>query len=200
MKSLGQKLSVVGVLTTAMVSSMVTMAAFGQATFTAQLRGTVQDVSKATVPRATVTLTNEATQVSEKITTDEQGRYIFNNVRPAEYTVKVEAAGFKAAVQSKVVLRVDQQADLDFTLEVGEITSTVEVTAAAPLLNSVSAALGQEVTNRYVTEVPLFDRNIVNLAFLAPGITEVGGGLFAIQLISRASTTFLMDNATPLLK
>ena len=178
MKSLGQKLSVVGVLTTAMVSSMVTMAAFGQATFTAQLRGTVQDVSKATVPRATVTLTNEATQVSEKTTTDEQGRYIFNNVRPAEYTVKVEAAGFKAAVQSKVVLRVDQQADLDFTLEVGEITSTVEVTATAPLLNSVSAALGQEVTNRYVTEVPLFDRNIVNLAFLAPGITEVGGGLF----------------------
>ncbi len=152
--------------------------ALGQATFTAQLRGTIQDASNAAVPRAAVTLTNEATNVSEKTVTDEEGRYFFNSVRPAEYTVKVEAAGFKSAVQSRVALRVDQKADLDFVLEVGEVTTTVDVSASAPLLNSVSAALGQEVTNRYVTEVPLFDRNIVNLAFLAPGVTEVGGGLF----------------------
>ncbi len=152
--------------------------ALGQATFTAQLRGTIEDASKAAVPRVTVTATNNATNVSETVTTDDQGRYIFNTLRPASYTLKVEAQGFKTVVQPNVVLRVGQQMDLDISLEVGEVTSTVEVTEAPPLLNSVSAALGQEVDNRYVTEVPLLDRQILNLAFLAPGVTEVGGGLF----------------------
>jgi hypothetical protein len=154
-----------------------TSSAQAQATFTGvQLRGTVQDASKAAVPRATVIATNDGTQVSEKVTTDEQGRYLFNTLQPASYTVKVEAAGFKTVIQPNIVLRVGQQADLDFTLEIGEITSTIEVTAAAPLLNSVSAALGQEVDNRYVTEVPLFNRVMLNLAFLAPGVTEVQNG------------------------
>jgi hypothetical protein len=144
----------------------------------ALLRGTVQDSSQAAVPRATVTITNEATNVSEKTLTDEQGRYVFGKLQPASYTVKVEVAGFKTAVQSNVVLRVGQQSDLDFTLEVGELTTTVEITAAAPLLNSVSAALGAEVDNRYITEVPLFDRQITNLAFLAPGVTQTANDSF----------------------
>ena len=91
---------------------------------------------------------------------------------------KVEAQGFKTAVKSGVVLRVGQQSDLDFMLEVGEITTTVEITASAPLLNSVSAALGAEVDNRYITEVPLFDRQITQLAFLAPGVTQTANDSF----------------------
>ena len=83
-----------------LIAWTIPAACLAQATFKAQLRGTVQDASKAAVPRATVTLTNEATQVSEKTTTDEQGRYSFNNVQPAEYTVKVEAAGFKPQSES----------------------------------------------------------------------------------------------------
>ena len=164
-----------------LIAMLVTCApahsAFAQATFTGvQLRGTVQDASKAAVPRATVVVTNDATNVPDKVTTDEAGRYIFNTLQPASYTLRVEASGFKTAIRSNIVLRVGQQVDVDFTLEVGEITSTVEVSAAAPLLNSVSAALGQEVDNRYVTEVPLFNRVLLNLAFLAPGVTEVQNG------------------------
>jgi hypothetical protein len=147
----------------------------GQATFTAQLRGTVQDASGAVVPRAKVTIANEATGVAEGTETDALGRYIFNNLTPASYQVKVEAESFKTTVQSNLILRVGQQTDLDFKLELGEITSTLEVTGSAVLLNSASAALGQEVTNRYVTEVPLFDRDISKLAYLAPGVTESQG-------------------------
>jgi Carboxypeptidase regulatory-like domain/TonB dependent receptor len=171
-----QRLQVFCLLVSLMVL-VFTSSAQAQATFTGvQLRGTVQDSSKAAVPRATVIATHDGTEVSEKITTDEQGRYLFNTLQPASYTVRVEAAGFKTVIRPNVVLRVGQQADLDFTLEIGEITSTIEVTAAAPLLNSVSAALGQEVDNRYVTEVPLFNRVMLNLAFLAPGVTEVQNG------------------------
>ena len=105
----------------------------GQGTFTALLRGTVQDPAKAAIQGAKVTITNEATQISEEATTDDVGRYIFNDLRPATYSVKVEAAGFKAAVRSSIILRVGQQSDLDFGLEVGAVTTSVEVQATAPL-------------------------------------------------------------------
>ncbi len=141
----------------------------------AQLRGTVQDPSGAVLPAAAVEVVNDSTGEAARSTTDEFGRYLFNNLRAASYTLRVEASGFASIERSNVVLRVGQQADLDLVLEVGEVTTTVEVTGQAPLLNSVSSALGQEVTNRYVTEVPLFDRNVTNLAFLAPGVTQVGG-------------------------
>src|SRR6266581_1139071 len=85
----------------------------------AQLRGTVQDPQNATIPGASVTLTNQATQVADKATTDESGRYLFNNLRPATYTVQVEASGFKTAFRADVTLRVGQQSDLDFVLDVG---------------------------------------------------------------------------------
>ena len=148
---------------------------YGQASFTAQVRGTVKDVSGAMIPGATVTITADETQVAETVTTDREGRYLFPSLRPTSYTIRVEAAGFKTAIRPGVVLRVSQQVDLDFTLAVGEITATVEITSETPLLNSVGAGLGAEVTNRYIVDMPLLDRSIVNLAYLAPGVTEVEG-------------------------
>ena len=154
---------------------LLSPAAFGQATFKAQLRGTVLDASGAVIQRATVTLTNEATAVAVTAETDASGRYIFNNLAPAVYEIKAEATGFKSSHQSNVALRVGQQSDLDFKLEVGEVAATVEVTGDRVLLNSSNGELGQEVTNRYVTEVPLFDRDISNLTKLTPGVTESQG-------------------------
>ncbi|HVN80894.1 MAG TPA: TonB-dependent receptor [Terriglobia bacterium] len=153
-----------------------------QAANAAQVRGTIKDSTGAVVPRVSVTITNEATHMSEKTVADEMGRYIFNGLPPASYTMKVELTGFKTVVRTKIVLRVGSQTDLDFTLEVGEVTQTVDVTAATPLLNSVSATLGTEVTNRYIVDMPLLDRALTNLTFLAPGVTEVpGAGVDAIR-------------------
>src|SRR5690348_13206002 len=78
----------------------------GQATYTALVRGTVQDASGALVPGATVTATADATKVTETTKTDQQGRYLFASLPPTSYTIRVEAAGFKAAVRPNVVLRV----------------------------------------------------------------------------------------------
>ena len=164
-----------GMLVFCLLTCMFSTSAMAQANFAAQVRGVVQDNSGAVVPRATVTITNDGTQVSEKTTTDGMGRYIFLSLAPTSYTVKVEISGFKTTVHPNVVLRVGQQMDLDFTLELGEITSTVEVTAESTLLNSVSAALGTEVTNRYIMDMPLSGREITQLSFLAPGTTEVPG-------------------------
>jgi hypothetical protein len=148
---------------------------FAQSTYTAQLRGTVKDASGAVVPKATITVTNPATQVSATETTDDVGRYIFTALKPASYSLKVEAAGFKTIVRSNVELRVSQQTDLDFTLELGEVTETVQVTSESTLLNTVSATLGTEVTNRYIVDMPLLDRSLTQLTFLAPGVTETPG-------------------------
>ncbi len=149
--------------------------ALAQATFKAQLRGTVHDSSGAVVQKATVTLTNESTTVPVTTESDEGGRYIFNNLVPASYEIKAEATGFKASHQSGLVLRVGQESDLDIKLEVGEVSTSVEVTGSRVLLNSSNAELGQEVTSRYVTEVPLFNRDISKLTYLTPGVTESQG-------------------------
>src|SRR5436190_501798 len=146
-----------------------------QATNTAQLRGTVKDSSSAVVPNAKVAIASDATGASESGVTDGQGRYIFNALKPDRYTVRVEAAGFRTTVRSNVELRVGQQTDLDFTLELGQTSETINVTTEAPLLNTISATLGTEVTNRYINDMPLRDRGLTSLVFLAPGVTEMPG-------------------------
>lgn len=148
-------------------------------------------------------MTNLGTKVAEKRTTDEAGRYVFTDLKPAAYTATVEAAGFKTLVRDNIVLRVGQQTDLDLKLEVGEITQRVEVSAEAPLLNTVSGALGTEVTNKYITAMPLIDRDISTLSFLAPGVTEVsnasigsqGGTVFASNGQRFATAEFRLDGA-----
>jgi hypothetical protein len=146
-----------------------------QATNTAQLRGTIKDSSNAVIPSAKVAITSDATGISESGVTDGQGRYIFNALKPDRYTVRVEAAGFRITVHSNVELRVGQQTDLDFVLEVGQTSETIDVTAEAPLLNTITATLGTEVTNRYINDMPLLDRGLTSLVFLAPGVTEMPG-------------------------
>src|SRR5690242_14002420 len=146
MKQVESKHSVLMVLSLALAVCLFPSRVTAQGSDTALLRGAVMDSSGAVIPNATVTMTNVATGVAEKRPADESGRYLFTDLKPAAYTAKVEATGFKTLVRENIVLRVGQQSDLGFKLEVGEITQTVEVTAEAPLLNSVSGVLGTEVT------------------------------------------------------
>src|SRR5437667_10178752 len=110
-------------------ASMIQTLVLGQGSDTALLRGTVTDSTGAVVPGATVTMTNVATTVAEKRTTDGSGQYLFTDLKPASYTATVELAGFKKLIRENIVLRVGHQRDLDLKLEVGEISQQVEVTA-----------------------------------------------------------------------
>ena len=201
MKRLEVKVSVFVVLSVMLAASLYPPRAFAQALNTVLLRGTVTDSTGAVVPGATVTMTNVATGVSEKRPTDESGRYLFTDLKPAIYSAKVEAQGFKTLIRDNVVLRVGQQTDLDLKLEVGEISQRVEVTAEAPQLNTVSGALGTEVSGQYMINMPLEGRDFSPLVFLAPGTTEVansggislGGTGFASNGQRYATAEFRLD-------
>ena len=162
-----------------LILSVAGLSVLGQVTSTgALLQGTVQDPTNASIPGATVTITNDATGVAKTTTTDEAGRYIFSDLMPASYTMTVSLTSFKTLVRPNVVLRVGQQTVLDFTLEVGSVDTRVEVKGTAPLLNSASAALGQVIDNKFLSEMPILDRQIIALAFLAPGVNEMGDTTF----------------------
>jgi hypothetical protein len=148
---------------------------WGQASYTAQIRGVVTDKSGAVVPKANITITNDGTGISETARSDDHGLYVLTGLRPAVYTIKADAAGFRPAEEKNVVLQVAQQTTIDFTLHPVGLTTTVEVTTAAPLLDTENAALGTDVTNEYVRDIPLYSRSLFGLVFLAGGVTETTG-------------------------
>jgi len=151
------------------------IALFAQASYTSQIRGVVQDQSGALMTHATITITNDATGISATTHSDDHGMYILTGLRPAVYTIKAAAAGFRPTEEKNVVLQVDQQTTIDFTLHPLGVTETVEVTEAAPLLDTESAAIGTDITNEYVRDIPLYNRSLFGLVFLAGGVTETTG-------------------------
>ena len=157
------------------ISIPLTQNALSQASYTAQVRGTVTDQTGAVVQNATVTITNDGTNVSTTAHTDERGLYLLSGLRPSTYTIKAEAAGFRTAESKNVVLAVDQQAALNFSLKPVGVMTTVEVTEAPPLLDTDSAAIGTDVSNEYVRDIPLYNRSLFGLVFLAGGVTETTG-------------------------
>jgi len=158
-----------------LVALLAPTAIWGQASYTAQIRGVVTDQSGAVVPGATLVITNDATGISVTAHSDGHGQYILTGLRPAVYTIKTDAAGFRPAEQRNVVLHVSQQTTIDFTLHPLGVITTVDVTTAAPLLDTESASLGTDVSNEYVRDIPLYGRSMFGLVFLAGGVTETTG-------------------------
>lgn len=146
-----------------------------QSTYTAQLSGVVADSSGAVIPGAKVTLTDEGTNVGSTHETDEHGIYVFTGIRPSTYTIRVEAPSLAAQERKGLTLAVSQQATLDFTLTPGTVSESITVTEQAPLLDTGNAALGTDVTNEYVRDIPLINRSMFGLVFLAGGVTETTG-------------------------
>src|SRR5689334_20497023 len=154
---------------------LVATTVFGQASYTAQVRGVVKDQSGAMVPQATLTITNDGTGITTTAKSDENGLYVLTGLRPATYTIRADAPGFRSAEEKNVVLQVSQQTSIDFTMHPLGVITTVEVTTAAPLLDTESASLGTDITNEYVRDIPLYGRSMFGLVFLAGGVTEVSG-------------------------
>jgi hypothetical protein len=147
---------------------------FAQAT--AQLSGSVADASGAVIPAAEVIAVHIATGLERRAQTNELGLYVIPFLPPGEYRVTVQKAGFRQAVRDQVRLEVNQSVRLDFTLELGAVTETVEVRGVVPLIESESSALGQVVERKAIEDLPLNGRNFVQLAILGPGVVGVGYG------------------------
>src|ERR1700739_2712270 len=121
------------------------------------ITGQVADPSGAGVPNSVVTLSNPSTNAVRQASTNEQGLYSFPSVPPGTYTLKVEHPGFKT-VTSNVEVQVQQSVRLDITLQVGDVSQTVEVSAAASLLQAENATLGAVISNESIVELPLNGR------------------------------------------
>ena len=148
---------------------------------TGTILGVVRDATGLT-PGATLTATNPETGLSRSIVSDEDGSYRFAALPVGRYEVRVALEGFQSAVRSGLTLTVGQEAVVNFTLEVGAITQTVEVTAEASLVNTTSASLGALVDAQAVADLPLNGRNYIDLTFLQAGISKnenmTSGGTF----------------------
>jgi hypothetical protein len=142
---------------------------------TGRIVGTVYDPNKAVVPNALVTVTNKGTNAVVKAATNELGRYVIPSLNPGVYDVSVTSAGFRTSMQSGIEMEVGKDLLLDVDLVLGETTSVVEVTASAPLLNSVSGSVGHVMTNNQIVDLPLNGRGFAELARLTPGVVLLPG-------------------------
>ena len=153
----------------------LTLSLWGQGSYRAQLRGVVSDPSGAAVANATVTIQNVGTNISSTARTNDKGEYYFTGLVPATYVVRVEAASFRSAERTGVVLQVDQESSLNFRLDIAGISATVSVTSTQPLLDTDDATLGTDITSEYIKELPLINRDFFSMMFLSAGVTEVAG-------------------------
>jgi len=162
----------VAVLVTLFFSLMLGSNAQAQVTG-ATLSGTITDPSGGVVVGAQVSAKDAATGVTKEANTDSAGLYTIPNLAPSVYEVRVTAAGFSTAVQSNLTLSVGQQQQLNFAMKVGETSTTVQVTEAAPQIDLTSSALTGQVESETVRELPLNGRDWTSLAQLQPGVKPI---------------------------
>src|SRR6266478_1029509 len=161
-------------LTLTALSLILSQGLWGQIQ-TGRIYGTIYDPNKAVVPNATVTVTNKATNVAQKIVSNETGGYVVPALNPGLYDVSVTAPGFRTTVRSGVEMLVGKDLLLDMDLTLGETSSVVEVISEVPLLNSESGSLGHVMSNNQIVDLPLNGRGFNELARLTPGVVLLPG-------------------------
>src|SRR5579864_5189506 len=143
-------------------------------TATTSLRGTITDPKGAVVQGATLTLSNAATGYSRTAKSGNDGAYQFLEVPPATYTLTINASGFATVKQDKVTLQVSQPATLDIQVQVKGATEVIEVTSAAPLVNTTDATQGNVFNSTQLINLPSEGRDPVAILSLQPGVTYLG--------------------------
>ena len=168
---------------------------------TGTILGTVKDSSGGVIPSATLTLLNEGTGVSQTAVSSSGGEYTFTPLRIGKYSVSAQAPGFQSQKKVGLQLDIQQQAVVDFSLAPGQVSNSIEVTAAVPSLQSENASVGQVVQSREINNLPLNGRNYTFLARLAPGVTQGqqegrgqnAEGLFTANGARPAQNNYLLD-------
>jgi len=142
-----------------------------------KILSTVTDQTGAVIPKATVKATRTATGVSQSTVTAASGTYTIPNLGVGTYVVTVTVPGFNSGTAPGITLDVSQQRQVDFTLTVAGVASTVSVTTAPPLVNTTNGTLGGLVSEEQVQTLPLNGRSIANLVMLQPGLAQDTGGM-----------------------
>jgi hypothetical protein len=174
---------------------------------TATLSGTVVDSSGAAIPGASVLVVETATGSRRTAQTNAQGLFAIPSLQPSSYDLTVSKSGFETSKQSNIVLEINQSASLSVSLKVGSAETTVQVTSAAPLLDTQTSSLGSVVEQKEIVDLPLNGRQFTQLLQLTPGTVPIdvsqnsgtrpdlgGGGVTpAINGQSNRSDLFFID-------
>jgi Carboxypeptidase regulatory-like domain len=139
-----------------------------------EISGTVLDPSGLPVPGVTITLTNPATNVARVVQTNESGLYVIGAIPPGTYDLKGELSGFQTVERKGIIVQVGSANRISFSMQVGELSETVQVQAHSPLIQTENAAISTVIENRAIVELPLNGRNYLQLASLIPGATTNG--------------------------
>jgi len=161
--------------TTLVLIAMLARLASAQTTTT--LFGTVTDKSGAVLTNAQVTATNLGTNQARTVQTSAQGDYRMDFMPLGAYSVEVSAPGFKKFLQKGITLEAAVPARVDATLDVGQITDSVEVVATAATVNTENAQIGRTVNTAEITTLPIVGRNVYSLLTLTPGVSSSGNSI-----------------------
>src|SRR5882724_2141976 len=137
---------------------------------TAVVNGQVRDISGAAIPKATVIVINDATNIRYTTETNDQGIYSVPNLPPGTYRIQVSKQGFKTIVHPDIVLHIQDAEAIGFTLPVGSTSDTVTVEGGVSLVNTESGAVSTVVDQTYVSNMPLNGRSFQDLILLTPGV------------------------------
>jgi Carboxypeptidase regulatory-like domain/TonB-dependent Receptor Plug Domain/TonB dependent receptor len=179
-------------------------AVFGQAYY-GTVSGVLTDTSGAVVPNAHVVLTDE--QKGYKFTTksESSGRYLFVSIPPGQYSVTAEMHGFEKSVRTHIRLNVTENATADMTLKIAGSTESVDVKAETKTLDTEDAVTGEVIDRRAINDLPLVARNVQDLIYLTPGVTDMSdansvmdtnGTNFVSNGSRGASADILMDGSS----
>ena len=183
-----------------------TLAGLASAQTFGELTGRVTDPSGAAVPGTMVTATNTATNSARQAVTTDAGDYAFPSLSPGVYRIRMEHSGFKGITSDTIEVQVQQAVRFDATLQVGQVSDTIEVSANADLLQAENATVGAVVDNKMINELPLNGRQYLNLVSLAPNVNTLApaagqaasrqGGDRAAQAISTGGQRIMFDYYT----
>jgi hypothetical protein len=149
--------------------------AFAQTTGTATVVGTLTDNTGAVVPGAPVEIVNTETQFVYKGVTNAEGGYYVPNLIPGTYRLTIQAPGFKRYVREGVILRTSEQPRIDVQLEVGSVTESINVTAAAPLLETETTSTGQILEGETIVKIPVLQKYAFRILLYLPSTSNISG-------------------------
>ena len=156
--------------------------------FTGGLRGAVRDAN-GIIPGVAVTLVNEGTAISRETVTNDEGQYNFSAVTPGTYTVRAVLQGFKTSERKGITIGTQQFITLDVVLEVGQISEEISVTAAAPLIETSNASIGDSLNREILETLPASGRSAFLIAVTVPTVNAVGDPQFNRQQDQSGAST-----------
>src|SRR5258708_11310079 len=166
--------------------------AFAQ-TATSVIFGTVTDASGSAIPGVPVTATSTTTGVSARVVTNESGKYVFPKLQPGTYAVACEAAGFRKAEVSNVLVEVNQRGRVDLAMQVGEVREVVAVQANVTTVDTFSSTVKEVVDSGRIRELPLNGRQTLQLQALLPGAVNVPSGSAASLIAINTALSFAVN-------